>query len=153
MLFAWFKVDKMMSNNLILWPMIGMMVLTAVVWFVLYAKRIPAMKKAGVPVQTYTTPDKTVVLLPDAVNYPANNFKNLFELPVLFYGLCLFLYVTGSVDKTYVIAAWLFFAFRVLHSIVHCTSNIVMLRFYLYLAAALALWFMLGRAVIGLLGA
>jgi hypothetical protein len=92
-------------------------------------------------------------LLPDAVNYPANNFKNLFELPVLFYGLCLFLHVTGSVDKGYVIAAWLFLAFRVLHSIVHCTSNIVMLRFYLYLAAALALWFMLGRAVIGYLGA
>jgi hypothetical protein len=142
-----------MSNDLILQPMVGMMVLTAVVWFVLYAMRIPAMKKAGVPVQTYTTPDKTLELLPDAVNYPANNFKNLFELPVLFYGLCLFLFVTGSVDKAYVIAAWLFFGFRVLHSVVHCTSNIVMLRFYLYLAAALALWFMLGRAAIGLLGA
>jgi hypothetical protein len=138
----------MMNNDLILQPMLGMMVLTAIVWFVLYAKRIPAMKKAGVPVQTYTTPDKTTDLLPESVNYPANNFKNLFELPVLFYGLCLFLFVTGAVDTTYVIAAWLFFAFRVLHSVVHCTSNVVMLRFYLYAAAALALWFMLARAVI-----
>jgi hypothetical protein len=138
----------MMNNDLILQPMLGMMVLTAIVWFVLYAKRIPAMKKAGVPVQTYTTPDKTTDLLPESVNYPANNFKNLFELPVLFYGLCLFLFVTGAVDTTYVIAAWLFFAFRVLHSVVHCTSNVVMLRFYLYAAATLALWFMLARAVI-----
>lgn len=137
-----------MNNDLILQPMLGMMVLTAIVWFVLYAKRIPAMKKAGVPVQTYTTPDKTTDLLPETVNYPANNFKNLFELPVLFYGLCLFLFVTGAVDTSYVVAAWLFFAFRVLHSVVHCTSNVVMLRFYLYAAAALALWFMLGRAVI-----
>jgi hypothetical protein len=142
-----------MNNDLILQPMLGMMVLTAIVWFVLYAKRIPAMKKAGAPVQTYTTPDKTIDLLPETVNYPANNFKNLFELPVLFYGLCLLLFVTGRVDMIYVVAAWIFFAFRVLHSVVHCTSNIVMLRFYLYAAAALALWFMLVRVVIASLSA
>lgn len=139
-----------MNNNLILQPMIGLMIHTAVIWFVMYAKRIPAMKKAGVSAQTYTTPEKTVELLPEAVNYAAYNLKNLFELPVLFYGLCLTLHVTGSVDGVYVIAAWLFFGFRVLHSIVHCTSNIVMLRFYLYSAAALVLWFMLGRAALDL---
>ncbi len=47
-----------MNNELILQPMIGMMVLTAIVWFVLYAKRIPAMQKARMPAQTYTTPEK-----------------------------------------------------------------------------------------------
>jgi len=142
-----------MNNELIFQPMLGVMGLTAVVWFVLYAKRIPAMKKAGVPVQSYTMPDKTDEFLPEAVNYPAYNFKNLFELPVLFYGLCLYLYVTASVDTAYLVAAWLFFVFRVAHSIVHCTANIVMLRFYLYAAAALALWFMLGRAVVAGFGA
>ncbi|MBT8103634.1 MAG: MAPEG family protein [Gammaproteobacteria bacterium] len=136
-----------MNNELILQPMLGMMVLTAIVWFVMYTKRIPAMQKARMPVQTYTTPDKAAELLPDSVNYSAYNLKNLFELPVVFYALCLLLYVTQAVDMTYVIAAWLFFGFRVLHSFVHCTSNVVILRFYLYLAAALALWFMLGRAV------
>jgi hypothetical protein len=141
-----------MNRDLILQPMLGTMLLTAVVWFVMYAKRIPAMKKAGVPVQAYTTPDKAVELLPEAANNSANNLKNLFELPVLFYGLCLFVYVTGAVDTGYVIAAWLFFAFRVVHSFVHCTSNIVMLRFYLYSAGAFALWFMLGRAVVDSLG-
>jgi len=148
--FAWLK---RMNNELIFQPMLGMMGLTAVVWFVLYAKRIPAMKRAGVPVQSYATPDTMGKLLPEAVNYPANNFKNLFELPVLFYGLCLYLYVTASVDTVYLVAAWLFFAFRVVHSIVHCTANIVMLRFYLYAAAALALWFMLVRAVVSGFGA
>ena len=131
--------------------MLGMLVLTATVWFYMYARRIPAMKKARVPVQTYTVPEKTIELLPESINYPAYNLKNLFELPVVFYALCLFLYVTDTVDTAYLVAAWLFLAFRVLHSIVHCTSNIVMLRFYLYAAAALALWFMLGRAVLGLL--
>ena len=34
-----------MNNDLILQPMLGMMILTAIVWFVMYARRIPAMKK------------------------------------------------------------------------------------------------------------
>jgi hypothetical protein len=133
--------------------MLGMMALTAVVWFVMYAKRIPAMKNARLPAQTYTTPDKIAEHLPEAVNYPAYNLKNLFELPVLFYALCLYLDVTGYVDQVYLLAAWLFFVLRVLHSIVHCTRNIVMLRFYLYSAAALVLWFMLGRALLNELSA
>lgn len=139
-----------MNNELILQPMLGMMILTALVWFVMYAKRIPAMKRARVPVQTYTTPEKAIELLPDSVNYPAYNLKNLFELPVLFYALCLVLYVTATVDMTNVIAAWLFFVFRVLHSFVHCTSNVVMVRFYLYSASALALWFLLARTAINI---
>ncbi len=142
-----------MSGNSIFHPMLGMMALTAVVWVAMYAKRIPAMKKARLPAQTYTIPDTISDHLPEAVNYPAYNLKNLFELPVLFYALCLYLYVTGLVDQIYLAAAWLFFVLRVLHSIVHCTKNIVMLRFYLYSAAALVLWFMLGRALIRELGA
>lgn len=133
--------------------MLGMMVLTAVVWFVLYAKRIPAMRKLGKPAQTYTTPDRSAGLLPEEVNYPAYNFKNLFELPVLFYGLCLYLYVTATADSIDVFAAWLFLVFRVVHSAIHCTVNIVMARFVVYCAGALALWFMLGRAVSGVLQA
>lgn len=140
-----------MSNDFILLPMLGMMVLTAVVWFVLYARRIPAMRRAGKPTQAYTTPDKGAAWLPEEVSYPANNFKNLFELPVLFYALCLYLYVTATAGTVDVIAAWLFLVFRMVHSAIHCTVNIVIMRFAAYSAAALALWFMLGRAVWGAL--
>ena len=138
-----------MTGNRIFLPMLATMTLTAVVWFYMYARRIPAMRRARVSVQTYTTPDKVSEHLPDEVNYSANNLKNLFELPILFYGLCLYLFSSGNVDTVYVIAAWLFFLFRTCHSAVHCTSNVVMLRFYLYAAGAAALWFMLGRALIG----
>ena len=138
-----------MRNEQILLPMLGMMVLTAVVWFVLYARRIPAMRKARKPAQVYTTPDKVVDLLPEEVSYPANNLKNLFELPVIFYALCLYFYVTATAGTAEVFAAWLFLLFRVVHSAIHCTANIVMARFLAYCAAALALWFMLGRALWG----
>jgi hypothetical protein len=140
-----------MTSQQILLPMLGMMVLTACVWFVLYARRIPAMRKVGKPTQAYTTPDKGAALLPEEVSYPSNNFKNLFELPVLFYALCLYLYVTATAERPDVIAAWLFFGFRVVHSAIHCTVNVVMARFLAYCAAALALWFMLARAVVNAL--
>jgi len=136
-----------MGNSAIFLPMLSTMGLTAVVWFYMYARRIPAMYKAGLVAQTYTTPDTVAEHLPEEVNYSAYNLKNLFELPILFYGLCLYLGASGNTDALYVAAAWAFFIFRVLHSIVHCTKNIVMLRFNLYLGGAVVLWLMLGRAL------
>jgi hypothetical protein len=136
-----------MNQATILQPMLGVMVLTAVVWLVMYARRIPAMQRARKPVQVYTTPDSVVELLPEEVNNPANNFRNLFELPVLFYALCLYLYVTGTAQQPDVIAAWVFLAFRILHSAIQCTVNVVMLRFTTYCLSAFALWFLLARAV------
>ena len=138
-----------MMAQQILQPMLAMMALTAVVWFVLYARRLPAMRKVGRSAQDYTTPDKGAALLPEAVSYPAHNFRNLFELPVIFYALCLYLYVTATAASADVMAAWVFVGFRALHSLIHCTVNIVMARFFAYLAATLALWFMLVRALLG----
>lgn len=134
-------------------PMIGLMLLTGAIWIVLFARRIPAMQAAKWPTQTYTTPDKTVELLPEAASYPSNNLKNLFELPVLFYALCLLLYVSDNVDSVYVFIAWAFVGFRVLHSLVHVTINNVMARFLCYLASSLLLWFMLLRAAIDIFSA
>lgn len=138
-----------MMNEQILQPMVGMMALTAIVLIVMYAKRIPAMRKVGKPAQAYTTPDKGLQMLPEEVSYAAHNFKNLFELPVIFYALCLYLFVTQSAQQADVIAAWIFLVFRVIHSAIHCTVNIVMLRFLAYIMATFALLFMLVRAVWG----
>ena len=129
-----------------------MMLLTGLVWVFMYARRIPAMQAARRPVQFYTTPEKVVERLPEAINYPAHNLKNLFELPVLFYALCLLLYVTGNVDGVHVAAAWGFVAFRALHSLIHCTINRVMARFVCYLISSLLLWIMLVRAATAVFG-
>ena len=72
-------------------------------------------------------------------------------MPVLFYALCLYLYVTEQVDVTYVAAAWVFVLFRILHSVMHCTINIVIVRFWLYFGASVAVWFMLLRAGLNML--
>jgi hypothetical protein len=77
-------------------------------------------------------------LSPPAVANPSDNLKNLFEIPVLFYILVLYLSVTQQVDTLYVTAAWIFVAFRVLQSVVHCTFNFILLRFSPYLIATQA---------------
>jgi hypothetical protein len=140
------------NNGAILEPMLAMMVLTGLVWVVLYARRIPAMQAARRPVQSYTTPETIIEVLPEAINYPAYNLKNLFELPVLFYALCLLLYVTGEVDGVTVAVAWGFVVFRALHSVIHCTVNRVMARFVCYLISSILLWIMLIRAAIEVFG-
>ena len=137
-----------MQQDAILAPFLAMMGLTLIVWIVMYARRISYIVSQRIDPERLKTPEKGATIIPDAVSYPAHNLRNLTELPVLFYALCLYLFVTNSVDLSYVTAAWVFVAFRALHSAVHCTSNQVMYRFRLYMLAALALWFILLRAVL-----
>jgi hypothetical protein len=82
------------------------------------------------------------------VSNPSDNLKNLFEIPVIFYALAVYLFVTKQVDTIYLGAAWVFVALRVMHSAVHCTFNLVILRFYLYLFSTLAVWFMAIRSAL-----
>jgi hypothetical protein len=139
--------EKTMNQGTIFAPFLTVMLLTLVVWFYMYSRRIPFLQKSRVDLNTLTAAELARIS-PRAVSNPSDNLKNLFELPTLFYGLVLFLYVTNKVDATYLAAAWVFAGFRILHSAVHCTVNIVLVRFWLYCIAALALWFMLARAAI-----
>jgi len=135
-----------MTGQAIFLPFIGMLVLTFAVWVLMYARRIPYMKRERIHPQRVATPHKVMAELPDEIQNPAYNLANLLQLPVIFYALCLYLYAVDAVDSVYVIAAWLFFVLRILHSIVQCTVNKVMLRFYVYSSSSVVLWFMLGRA-------
>lgn len=67
------------------------------------------------------------------------SFSNQFELPVLFYVLTILAYVTHKAGFAFVILAWIFVIFRLLHAYVHVTSNVVRLRGSLYGIAAFAL--------------
>ena len=69
----------------------------------------------------------------------ANAFSNQCELPVLFYVLTILAYVTHLAGLVFVVLAWIFVIFRLLHAYVHVTSNIVRLRGIFYGVAALAL--------------
>ena len=103
--------------------------LTLVVWVYMYIRRISFITSRNLSPQDLTDPGELARLSPPAVSNPSDNLKNLFEMPVIFYTLALYLFVTNQVDALYVGTAWVFVAFRTLHSAVHCTINIVLLRF------------------------
>ena len=51
------------------------------------------------------------------------NLTNLFEFPILFYAVCICIYVSGNVDDYFVTLAYWFFYLRVFHSIYHVLFN------------------------------
>ena len=125
----------MAESQAILAPFLAMMLLTALVWAYMYIRRLAYIKANKVPPQDLATPEKAAMVF-----------------PVLFYALCLYLYVTGSADGLHVASAWTFVALRTAHSVIHCTANIVVFRFLSYFAAALVLWFMLTRVLLNAAG-
>lgn len=128
-------------------PFFATIFLTIVVWVYMYIRRIHFFQTTNYPLDKIKTAEDLARASPPAVATPSDNLKNLFEVPVLFYAITLYLFTTKQVDSTYVIAAWIFVAFRILHSVVHCTINIIMVRFYLYLTSCIALFFMIFRAM------
>ncbi len=73
----------------------------------------------------------------------ADNFRNLFEVPVLFFALAAIALATGYVPDWLVACAWVFFALRLLHSLIHCTYNNVYHRLAIFLASfglVVAMW-------------
>ena len=135
-----------MPAEAIFGPFLGMLMLTFAVWLLMYIRRIGFIRANKIDAQDLTTPVRRDALIPEPVSYPAYNLQNLFELPVVFYAVCIYLYVLQQVDAVHVYSAWGFFCGRVVHSVIHCTSNIVMLRFAAYALSAIALWFMVVRA-------
>jgi hypothetical protein len=135
-----------MAQENILGPFFAMMIVTLAVWLFMFARRIPFIQSSGLTPADLAVPGRLAEMSPPSISNPSDNLKNLFELPVLFYAIVLYLVATKRADNLDVVAAWVFVLFRAMHSIVHCTINLVMLRFWLYLAAAVALWFLILRA-------
>ena len=134
-----------MSEQAILLPFFGTMLLTLVVWCYMYARRLPFILRNNLSPQQMT-PSELARVSPPGVANPSDNLRNLFEVPTVFYAIVLYIYITQQTDSLHVLAAWLFFVFRVLHSAVHCSFNHVPSRFLLYVVSSLALWFMVLRA-------
>jgi hypothetical protein len=134
-----------MDQTVIFRPFFATMILTLAVWVYMYARRLPFIFSRGLDPKQMT-PLELARLSPPQVSNPSDNLKNLFELPTIFYAIVLYLFVSNQVDAAFVNAAWGFFLFRALHTVVHCSFNFIPLRFALYVISAGALWFMVIRA-------
>lgn len=89
--------------------------------------------------------------VPGRVALPNRNFMNLLELPLLFYLVCIALYVTLNVDAIALALAWLYVGLRVVHSVVHLTYNNVFHRLGAYAASVAVLLILWIRFAVALL--
>jgi hypothetical protein len=72
----------------------------------------------------------------------ANAYQSQVELPLLFYLLAVLALFTGRATVALVVLAWVFVVTRLLHALVHVTTNNVPRRFFLFLSGALILLIM-----------
>tara|TARA_B100001113_G_scaffold321893_1_gene292039 strand:+ start:93 stop:512 length:420 start_codon:yes stop_codon:yes gene_type:complete len=79
--------------------------------------------------------------LPDSAVIVREHYKNLFELPIFFFLLCIILYLLERVESIDVILAWIFVFFKIVHSIVRLTTNNIRKRAYSFIICYFVLLF------------
>ena len=115
----------------------AMAFLTIAVGIRLFIDRSREMRERRVHPQAVATSRQMAERLQSVQS--ADNFRNLFEVPVLFYALCATVLATQSASAPLAVGAWLFVVLRAAHSVIHCTYNKVMHRFAMFAASTLLL--------------
>jgi hypothetical protein len=132
----------MLGTNAILAPVVALVAWSLVMMIWMYAVRFPAMKRKGISLKGRVG-SKTGSLdgvVEDRVNWKAHNYNHLMEQPTLFYAICITLALLGKGEVWINLAlAWGYVLFRVGHSLVQATVNVVKWRFYLFIAASFCL--------------
>ena len=139
-----------MDGMTIVQPVIALAAWTMVMWFWMYATRIPAMNASGVdPDELVLDPDKSLdAILPPQVQWKAHNYNHRHESPTVFYAVALALALMHHGEGVTTQIAWVYVALRVAHSLVQATINKLMLRFALFAMSTFALMGLIGYAVV-----
>ncbi|WP_129792665.1 MAPEG family protein [Sphingosinicella sp. CPCC 101087] len=137
-------------------PVVALVAWSLVVMAWMYALRFPAMRRKGISLKGRVG-SKTGALdgvVEDHVQWKAHNYNHLMEQPTLFYAICFALVVLGGGSTWINVAlAWGYVAFRVAHSLVQATVNVVLWRFYLFLGGSFCLLGLTVHAAIQVLDA
>lgn len=113
--------------------LLALVVLTFVVGARLLFTRVQEMRRKRIHPQAASNSLQMAARLENV--QAADNFRNLFEVPVLFYALVAVALATQQTPAWLVTGAWAFVALRVVHSFIHCTYNKVMHRLAVFLAS------------------
>lgn len=133
-------------------PVLALVAWTLVMWFWLYATRIPAMKRAGIDPQEAAHPGTYAHRMPGHARSVADNYNHLHEQPTIFYALMFFAALTGGADTTAAGLAWAYVVLRILHSLVQATFNRVVVRFAVFALGSLVLVAFTAREALRVLG-
>lgn len=120
-------------------PVLVLIAWTLVMWFWLYATRLPAMKRAGIDPQEAAHPGTYAHRMPAHARSVADNYNHLHEQPTIFYALVFFAALTGGATAATLNLAWIYVGSRVVHSLVQATVNKVVVRFVVFAFGSLVL--------------
>jgi hypothetical protein len=133
-------------NTELFYPMLAMFIWTVLIMLRNVQVRIAAVRRGELT-------NKYFELFRGAepaenVQKTGNHFRNLTELPPLFYIICLAVMFMGRTDVTFIMLAWSYVALRIGHSVIHLTINKVPPRFFLFAASTIVLVIMWVRLAI-----
>lgn len=112
--------------------------LISVVMVIMGRRRFAAARNKEIQHSAFRTMD--LAGANESVITASRNFDNQFQMPMLFIFAVLFTLHFGLADLVFVLLAALFVALRLLHTVVHITSNHVRMRFNLFLLSCVVLW-------------
>jgi hypothetical protein len=130
-----------MEYSPILAPVVALVAWTLVVQVWMYAARIPAMRRAGISLKGRrgTRGGALEGAIPDEANWKAHNYNHLMEQPTIFYAIALTLALLGFGGGINLYLAWGYVAFRIVHSLIQATANVVLYRFVTFSLASFCL--------------
>ncbi|MFM9942054.1 MAG: MAPEG family protein [Hyphomicrobiaceae bacterium] len=135
-----------MSQSSIAYPVLAQVLLTFAVLILMGPARSQSMRENR---QQLTDRDVKIGqnVWSEQATKTANNYKNQFELPVLFYTACAFALLLKQADGLMVGLAWTFAFSRLAHAAIHIGPNVVIWRGAAFLfgaAVLLVMWLLLG---------
>ena len=131
-------------------PVLALVAWTFVMWFWMYATRIPAMQKAKIDMAELSRTGAPLVLPPE-VSRVADNYNHLHEQPTIFYALALAAQLGGATDALNVGLAWAYVGIRVVHSLIQATRNVIPIRFAVFTLGSFVLLALLVRSALQIL--
>ena len=139
-----------MARHLIYWPVLAQ-ILIPILILLLNGKRKNDDVKSGSFDRERAAMDNEAWSTP--VVLTSKNLANQFQLPVIFYVLCLILASLDAVNILTLVVAWLFVTTRYVHAYVHVSTNYVPNRLRAFLLGVFFLLLLFGLTVSALSGA
>jgi hypothetical protein len=126
----------------ILLPPTALAFLTGFVWLRMGSDRLAELRSRRIHPQQVATSKQMSETLQNTKAH--DHFRNLFEVPVLFYALCGFIAITRMTTLLLLACAWGYVALRAAHAYIHLTHNKVVRRFQTFVASTIVLYVMWG---------
>jgi hypothetical protein len=131
-----------MSYSPILVPVVALVAWTLVIFVWMIISRRSAFRRMGVTLYNIPRGSRGANLDgrgEDEAQWKSHNYNHLMEQPTLFYAIAITLALMDFGGGINYWLAWGYVGFRIVHSLIQCTVNIIAYRLPVFLLASLCL--------------